>query len=128
MLLDHVDLRVRDLAKVRDLYDALLPAMGYSKISQDDEAICYYVPSDDRAEAFFCINVDPNHRSNGSRIAFRGRNRSDVERLAAIAKDAGATAFEPAHVCAEYLPFYYATFFEDADGNKLEICYREKPA
>ncbi|MEY2519385.1 MAG: hypothetical protein QOF24_1144, partial [Verrucomicrobiota bacterium] len=24
-----------------------------------------------------------------------------------------------------YSPGYYAVFFEDPDGNKLEVCYRE---
>lgn len=127
MLFDHVDLRVSDFAKVRHLYDRLLPAIGYTRISEDDESICYYAPGDSRAEAFFAINADPKHRPNGSRVALRGRDRADVDRLAGVAKEAGATAFEPPHVCTEYTPFYYATFFEDAEGNKLEICYREKP-
>jgi hypothetical protein len=30
-------------------------------------------------------------------------------------------------LCAEYSPGYYAVFFEDPDGNKLEICCREQP-
>jgi hypothetical protein len=29
MLYDHMDLRVSDLVKVRALYDAMLPAMGF---------------------------------------------------------------------------------------------------
>src|SRR5947207_13905668 len=30
-------------------------------------------------------------------------------------------------VCVDYSPGYYAFFFEDPDGNKLEICCRESP-
>lgn len=30
--------------------------------------------------------------------------------------------------CEDYTPHYYAVFFEDPDGNKLEICYRWPPA
>lgn len=127
MLFDHVDLRVSDLAKTRRLYDALFPPMGYSRIAEDAESICYYRPNEDRKEPFFGIVLDPNHRPNGSRIALRAASRGEVDRLATIARDAGATAFEAPHVCVEYTPFYYATFFEDADGNKLEICYRAEP-
>jgi predicted lactoylglutathione lyase len=127
MLFDHVDLRVSDLAKTRRLYDALLPAMGFSHIAEDDETICYYQPGGDRSITFFGIDLKPGHRANGTRLALRASSRSEVDRLADIAKDAGATAFEAPHVCEEYTPFYYATFFEDADGNKLEICYREAP-
>ncbi|MBV8151939.1 MAG: hypothetical protein JOY59_10310 [Candidatus Eremiobacteraeota bacterium] len=61
-------------------------------------------------------------------MALRAADRGEVDRLAALAREAGAMAFEAPHVCVEYTPFYYATFFEDVDGNKLEICYREVPA
>lgn len=127
MLFDHVDLRVSDFARVRRLYDALLPAMGYSEIGEDDETITYYRPAARRSAPFFGINVDPAHRPNGSRIALYAPSRAEVDRLSAVAHEAGATAFEPPALIEEYSPFYYASFFEDADGNKLEICFREPP-
>lgn len=127
MLYDHVDFRVGDLNRVRKLYDALLPAMGYRQIAEDEASICYYTPGRDRSEAFFAIDLDRNHKPNGTRIALRAADRNDVDRLAEIARQNGATAFEAPHVCTEYTPLYYATFFEDAEGNKLEICYRENP-
>ncbi len=101
--------------------------MGYGRISEDAESICYYTPGGERSTPFFGIDLDSGHRVNGSRIALRAESRAEVDRLAAVARDAGATAFEAPHVCEEYTPFYYATFFEDAEGNKLEICYREAP-
>jgi catechol 2,3-dioxygenase-like lactoylglutathione lyase family enzyme len=124
MLFDHVDLRVSDFAKTRPLYDALLPAMGYSKVTETADWINYEKPGDDGTGEFFGIMLDPDHQPNGSRTALRAANRVEVDRLAAIAQSAGATGFEPAHLCEEYTPYYYATFFEDADGNRLEICYR----
>jgi catechol 2,3-dioxygenase-like lactoylglutathione lyase family enzyme len=127
MLFDHVDLRVSDLGRVRGLYDTLLPAMGFSRIAEDADSVCYYCPGEDRSAPFFGLALDPNHRPNGTRIAIRAADRAGVDCLAGLAQRAGAAAFEAAHVCAEYKPFYYATFFEDADGNKLEICYRAAP-
>lgn len=127
MLFDHVDLRVSDLAKVRRLYDTLLPGFGCSRLAEDADSICYYLPGEERREEFFCINADPTHRPNGTRLALRAPSRAEVDRLAELARSAGAAAYEPPHVCEEYKPVYYAAFFEDADGNKLEICYRAKP-
>ncbi|MGB8519096.1 MAG: VOC family protein [Candidatus Tumulicola sp.] len=127
MPFDHIDLRVSDFAKVRKLYDALLPAMGFTRIVEDAESICYYQPQSDRCTAFFALDLAPAHRSNENRIAFRAADRAEVDRLAELARNAGATAFEPPQVCDEYTPVYYATFFEDADGNKLEICFRKPP-
>jgi predicted lactoylglutathione lyase len=128
MLFDHVDLRVSNLEGARPLYDALLPAMGYSRIVQDDdENICYYHAHNDRANAFFGLVLDPGHRPNESRIALRASSPEEIDRLAEIARAAGADRFEPPAVMADYTPFYYAAFFEDADGNKLELCYRSLP-
>jgi predicted lactoylglutathione lyase len=73
---------------------------------------------------FFGINADPRHRANGTRVAFAATSREQVEELAALAQAAGAQAFEPPHLCTEYTETYYATFFEDADGNRFEICFR----
>lgn len=127
MLFDHVDLRVSDLAKVRSLYNTLLPAMGFTNVVEDADSICFYAPGDDRAAPFYGLDLDPNHRPNGSRIALRAASRAEVERLSELARSAGALNFEAPHVCDEYRPVYYASFFEDPDGNKLEICYREMP-
>lgn len=127
MLFDHVDARVKSREKARALYDALLPAMGFTRISEDPQTICYYLPGEDRSAPFFGIDLDPEHRPNGTRIAFRAASRSEVDRLAAIARAAGATAMEGPEICEGYTPFYYAAFFEDAEGNKLEICYRQAP-
>jgi catechol 2,3-dioxygenase-like lactoylglutathione lyase family enzyme len=127
MLFDHVDLRVRDFSKVRKLYDSLLPAMGFTRIDEDPDTICYYRQDADRSAPFLGLNLDPGHRPNGTRLALRAASRSEVDRLAETARMAGASAFEPPHVCEEYTPFYYAAFFEDAEGNKLEICYRSEP-
>jgi catechol 2,3-dioxygenase-like lactoylglutathione lyase family enzyme len=127
VLYDHVDLRVSNFDEVRPVYDALLPAMGFSEIVADPDSVCYYRPGGDRSNPFLGLVLDPLHRPNGTRIALRATDRLEVDRLAAVARSAGASAFEPPHVCEEYTPFYYATFFEDADGNKLEICCRQKP-
>ncbi|HEX4014465.1 MAG TPA: hypothetical protein VHX17_11360 [Candidatus Cybelea sp.] len=125
MLFDHVDLRVANLAKARVLYDALLPAMGFAHIAEDQNSVCYYRRGEERSNAFFGIVADAAHQPNGTRIALWGASREEVDRLAAIARTAGAAAFEQPQVCEEYTPFYYAAFFEDADGNKLEICFRD---
>lgn len=122
MLHDHIDLRVRRLAEVRPLYDALLPALGYTRIVADETCAYYHLPGKD--VDFFGITVDAHHRPNGTRIAFAAASRAQVHELAALASTAGARAFEAPHLCTEYAEKYYATFFEDAEGNKLEICFR----
>ena len=42
-------------------------------------------------------------------------------------RELGGKNLEGPEVCPGYSPGYYAFFFEDPDGNKLEICCREQP-
>ena len=49
--------------------------------------------------------------------AFELRSRKDVDDLEAFLKEQGATIFDPA---GEYYDDYYAVFFLDPDGLKLE--------
>ncbi|MGD0475081.1 MAG: VOC family protein [Candidatus Velthaea sp.] len=121
---DHIDLRVADLAAERPLYDALLPALGLTEIVESAGTCEYYEPAE-RGEArrFFGLNADPGHRANATRICFAAASASEVDRLADIARMAGARGMEGPEI-----PYssekYYAVFFEDRSGNKLEIAYR----
>jgi hypothetical protein len=124
LLYDHVDFRVGDLVLTRPLYDALLSAMGYTDVRADTESVGYHRPNETGAEPFFWLVQERGHLPNGTRTAFGAASRAEVDRLAAIAQKRGARAFEPPQLIGEYGPTYYATFFEDAEGNKLEICFR----
>jgi catechol-2,3-dioxygenase len=123
-LFDHVDLRTGNLALVRSLYDALMIAMGYTDLHVEEDSIGYHRENETQDDGFIWLVEEKPHRPNGTRIAFAAPNRSAVDRLSSLAKDAGARAFEPPHLVTEYGPAYYASFFEDAEGNKLEICSR----
>ena len=123
---DHIDLRVHDLASARRLYDALLPALGLSDIHETAESIEYYEPRRvDAPTRFFGLHQAIGHRGDASRIAFSARSPAEVDRLTALAATAGAVVIEGPEI-----PYsseqYYASFFEDASGNKLEICYRRR--
>jgi len=123
-LIDHIDCRVHDLAVARRFYDPLLAALGFSDIHAGDDWASYFQSDTNLLGPFFVLVEDTGHRPGLTRIAFAAATREDVQRAAEVAQAAGALAFEPAHLCSEYSPNYYAAFFEDADGNKLEVCYR----
>jgi catechol 2,3-dioxygenase-like lactoylglutathione lyase family enzyme len=121
---DHIDLRVADLDADRLLYDALLPALGLTDIVESAGAREYYEPAEKgESRRFFGLNADPQHRANATRICFAAASASEVDRLAEIARVAGARGMEGPEI-----PYssekYYAVFFEDRSGNKLEIAYR----
>ena len=123
---DHIDLRVHSLAEARPFYEALLPALGFTRRVTIEgwlqfEAIQSSGPAD-----FFGITEATAHQANGCRIAFWAESTAGIDRLAEIARRAGARHIEgPGY---DEGPGYYAVFFEDPSGNRLEICHRTEGA
>lgn len=121
---DHIDLRVRDLPRALAFYEKVLPAIGFTEPGDTGpEWYNFYVPGEGKTE-FFGFTGDANHVPNGTRISFWADSHEEVDRVAAVVKAAGGKVLEGPEICEDYTPSYYAFFFEDPDGNKLEICCR----
>ena len=119
---DHIDLRVKDLSVADRFYSRVLPAIGFTRKSIGDW-ISFEAEGTGKPE-FFGFTEDPDHRPNGTRISFWADTREEVDRVAEVVKSAGGLVLEGPELCRDYSPNYYAFFFEDLDGNKLEICCR----
>ena len=122
---DHIDLRVSSFAEARKFYDVFLPALGFPEIRVAATEVCYSAEGDRRKVPFIGLNEEPGHRGNANRFAFHVDSEEEVDRLGTIIRQAGAHSVEGPEYCHEYTPGYYAVFFEDADGNKWEICCRD---
>jgi predicted lactoylglutathione lyase len=79
--------------------------------------------ADGEISEFFGITESSLHLPNENRIAFWAQSISEVNRLARLAVSLGARNMEGP---MDYEPGYYAAFFEDPCGNRLEICHRVK--
>jgi predicted enzyme related to lactoylglutathione lyase len=123
---DHIDLRVASLAGVRRFYETLLPAVGFTRRVDIDGWLQFETVESEGPPEFFGITESALHQANGCRIAFWAESTAEVDRLAEIARSVGARAVEG----PDYSEGrgYYAVFFEDPDGNRLEICHREAGA
>jgi len=111
----------------RRFYGKLLPELGFVHESPGEDFHTFYSAGGDKASEFFGFTEDKNHRPNGTRIAFWAETRGEVDRIARLVREIGGKNLEGPEVCVDYSPGYYAFFFDDPDGNKLEICCRESP-
>jgi catechol 2,3-dioxygenase-like lactoylglutathione lyase family enzyme len=125
--LDHIDLRVSDLKRAEKFYGKLLPALGFIRNRSTRRLGVFFAAGGNKPEAFFAFSQDRRHQPNRTRIAFWAESPAEVDRLARLVRKIGGKNLEGPELCCGYSPGYYACFFEDPDGNKLEICYREKP-
>ena len=60
-------------------------------------------------------------------MAFYAQTRSDVDRLHQVLVDIGAVVLDPPAEYPQYGSGYYALFFADPDGLKLEFVFRARP-
>ena len=121
-LYDHIDLRVRSLAEARPFYEKLLPALGFTHDVGIESWLQFETADTVGASEFFGVTESPLHVANECRIAFWADSTSEVDRLAEVVIQAGARNVEgPGYYEGHG---YYAIFFEDHSGNRLEICHR----
>lgn len=123
---DHIDLRVRSLAEARPFYETLLPALGFTRRAEIEGWLQFEAVEPDGSAEFFGVTETALHQANACRIAFWAESTAEVDRLAEIVRHAGARTIEGPNY--DEGPGYYALFFEDPSGNRLEICHRSKGA
>ena len=123
-LFDHIDLRVRNRARAQKFFAKVLPAIGFALDKSAEEWGAFEKDGAGKPSEFFGFTEDANHSPNDTRIAFWAETREQVDRVAQVVREAGGRNLEGPQIWPEYSPGYYALFFEDPDGNKLEICCR----
>ena len=125
-LFDHIDLRVTNRAAAQKFYAQVLPAIGFC-VDKSGVEWGLFEAEGGKAVDFFGFTEEADHQPNGTRISFWADTRDGVERIAKLVREIGGKNLEGPEVCPDYSPGYYGFFFEDPDGNKLEICCREQP-
>jgi catechol 2,3-dioxygenase-like lactoylglutathione lyase family enzyme len=123
-LFDHIDLRVKNREAAQRFYAQVLPAIGF-RVDKSGDRWGLFEAEGSVAVDFFGFTEEADHRPNGNRIAFWAPSREAVDRVGEVVRRAGGKDIEGPELCVEYSPGYYAIFFEDPDGNKLEVCFRE---
>lgn len=118
---DHLVIRVSDFGKSKRFYSRLFTFLGFEVSEEYEDAIGWT----NGKTRFWIGPADAEGKKRKYRIgdigfhhyAFQLRSRKDVDALETFLKELGATIVDPA---AEYYDDYYAVFFLDPDGLKLE--------
>ena len=128
--IDHLSIRVSDFAASKAFYGRLFPFLGFEVLDEYPEAIGwtngktrYWIGQSEagRRKTHEIGDVGFHH------YAFELQSRAEVDELHAFVRDElKAVIVDPA---AEYYEDYYAVFFLDPDGLKLEgMKYGERTA
>jgi catechol 2,3-dioxygenase-like lactoylglutathione lyase family enzyme len=116
--IDHISIRVSDYRKSKAFYSKLFTFLGF-EISEDYGSTIgwtngqtrYWIAEAEGRKSYKMGDVGLHH------YAFQLRNRKDVDALQAFLEKEKVKIVDPAD---EYYEDYYAVFFLDPDGIKLE--------
>ena len=116
--IDHISIRVRNYEKSKAFYGRLFEFLGFeisdeypSTIGWTNGKTRYWIAPAEGRKSYSIGDVGLHH------YAFELRNRKDVDALQAFLEKEGVKIVDPAD---EYYEDYYAVFFLDPDGIKLE--------
>jgi len=121
MHLDHLNIYVNNVARSKAFYGAILPEFGHVQVRDFGDIAVGFGDSNYAVLALVRDEgtIRPVH------LAFRVENRSDVDRLYALALGSGASDNGAPGPRPQYHEHYYAAFVLDPDGHNLEfVCHR----
>jgi catechol 2,3-dioxygenase-like lactoylglutathione lyase family enzyme len=130
--LHHLDLSVSDLELSGSFYERLLTHFGYQRVDYstpgEPEGFDWLAPDN---VGRFSIGlymaaegtVHSRHTPGIHHIAFAAPSRAAVDDLYQVLTVMGVTILDPPSDYPKYEPSYYAVFFLDPDGIKLEYVF-----
>lgn len=124
---NHVSLTVSDLARAETYYDPLLRFLGYRITGRRPGFLEWDGPG-----GWFILRqaregsrAKPHDRYAPGlhHFAWNAGSRAEVEGFYAVLREAGATILDPPGEFPQHGDGYYAVFFADPDGIKLELAH-----
>lgn len=125
-MIGYALLGTNDIARAAAFYDAVLDLMGASRFMESERFIAWAV-APDKPSLGVCMPYDGKAASvgNGTMIALTVDSNEKVDAIYRKALELGATDEGPPG--PRGLSGFYAGYFRDLDGNKLN-CYCWKAA
>ena len=123
--LGHIKLSVSDFTKSKKFYTKLFKKMEFKQIS-DKETSAAWVTLEGFGIWISQANIsEPKYKFSAPglhHLCLKARSKKEVDRIYEILKDE-TRIFDKPQKYPKYTPEYYAVFFSDPDGIKLEIAY-----
>ncbi|OKH16736.1 bleomycin resistance protein [Fischerella major NIES-592] len=124
--INHVALTVSDIEPSEAFYNTLLGFMGYEQAENTPQLILWASPNG-------VITISPSHSESPNQkhdryspglhhLAFSADNREQVDKLYQLLVEHGVEILDPPAEY-DYMAGYYALYFLDPDGIKLECAY-----
>lgn len=134
--IDHLQITVKDFAEAEAFYDKLMPILGFDlskkgkgRVESHDFDVIEYVHNNvviginSPRESLKSEEVHRRRPGSVHHLAFRTRSREELDQVAARIVAIGAEVVDGPRVFPQHGEHYYAFFFKDPGGIKLELCH-----
>jgi catechol 2,3-dioxygenase-like lactoylglutathione lyase family enzyme len=124
----HLDVTVSDVARSKPFYELVLGFLGYECVKSTDDIAVWDLRLPDGV-AGIAIRRAQHPREHDRytvglhHFAWNADSRRDVDRLHRQLVEAGVTILDAPAEYPQYGAGYYAVFFADPDGLKLEYVH-----
>ncbi len=116
-MIGYVTLGTNDFARAVAFYDALAADMGVGRMMEGENYVAWGAPGGAAGVAVMKpFDGNPATVGNGVMVALEAKDTAQVDRLHAIALAGGGTCEGPPGLRGGG---FYAAYFRDLDGNKL---------
>ena len=128
--MNHLRLTVSDIPRAEEFYTPILEFMGYRLVQKHDTRLAWSAESPFGLQ-WIILTAAHTDRSNRGHdryspglhhFAWNADSRAEVDALHRLLVDRGITVLDPPAEY-DYEPGYYAVFFVDPDGMKLELVH-----
>jgi catechol 2,3-dioxygenase-like lactoylglutathione lyase family enzyme len=131
-MLGHLGINVPDLAAAQRYYDALMPLVGFEPFFHSDDEFSYKPAAGKPGTYLFFypatqLGEYSAQQTGLQHLAFMVRSRSTVRAVHDHVVQIGGTVIDAPQHFPQYPGPYYATFWYDPFGIKLEaVCHRDR--
>jgi catechol 2,3-dioxygenase-like lactoylglutathione lyase family enzyme len=122
-MIDHITLRVRDLAASVAFYDCVLAPLGHERGYSSDDP-----PFAEWGDFSVILRSDGEPVAQHLHIAFAAATREQVDAFHAAGMAAGYTDNGAPGERPQYHAGYYGAFLLDPDGHNVEAVHHGRPA
>ncbi|MDN7559818.1 VOC family protein [Burkholderia orbicola] len=126
-LLDHVSIGVPDIDQARPFYDAVMAALGATKVYDRPNALGYgeRCSASDPESTFLAVYLDPAEVGTSKRHwCFKAASHEQVQAFFEAGLATGGQSDGEPGLRPQYHGDYYAAFLIDPAGNRVEaVCH-----
>ena len=124
--LGHITIAVKNIRESKEFYEKIFTNLSLKKITEKETGVAWeIIPG-------FCLWIkqaqypDYNYKFHAPglhHICIKAKSKKEVDKLYTFLLEQKVFIYDPPKRYPKYTPDYYAVFFADLDGIKLEVAY-----